>query len=70
MSLALDALRRCRRILGDATKVELSPAAWDTGGDEPFLTNGDGPIWEGLPGTHPLLPFINDAIRSLDGESS
>ncbi len=62
--IALDALKRCRRILGDTVRLELSAAAWDTGGD-PYLADF-GPVWSGLPGEHPLLPLVRDAIKALE----
>ena len=67
-----DALVRVNRILSDAVAVELSPAAWTACEfndgqlvecDEPYL-HDSGPRWEGLPGTHPLLPDVRRALKA------
>jgi len=60
MKRQIDALRKCRRILFDCVRMELSPAAWQMiSGKRP-----PRPIWEGPRGTHPLISVIDAALKS------
>ncbi len=63
-----DALRRGDGQLRDTVMLELSPAAWDTcqpDDPEKIVVVGRGPVWDGLPGDHPLLPFVRDALAAV-----
>ena len=69
----VDALERCRRHLNTLERAEHSPAAWGVleADEEGRLRVGDvlglvgepNPVWEGAPGTHPLLGFVESALR-------
>jgi len=66
-----DVLMRCDRVLRDAILLELSPASWNVLSpmDEEYFKQtipDKGPVWNGLPGTHPLLPIIRRAIRDVE----
>jgi hypothetical protein len=60
------ALLCCQRILSDAIRLEMSPAAWESPTPDPYV-HESGPVWEGLPGGHPLLPVIKQARDLIAG---
>lgn len=62
-----DCLERCDASLRDCIFMEKSPAAWDAIApeDAPPMLADKGPTWQGLPGTHGLLPFIHEARQLL-----
>jgi hypothetical protein len=67
LGLIEETLLRCDRILRDTIVLKSSPASWYVIGgpdDEPYVPK-TGPVWKGLPGTHPLLLFIRDALTTV-----
>jgi hypothetical protein len=76
--MVLTALKRCEETLREAIRVELTVAGWETvefdeDGNPTVSTKsheeGEGPIWKGAPGTHPLVPLLRKAIEHCEGKS-
>ena len=73
----LAALKRCEAFFREAIRIELSSGGWatvefDTEGkpvpsDKSVLIE-TGPMWEGSPGTHPLLSVVRQAIQRCEKE--
>jgi hypothetical protein len=56
------AVRRCLRQLREVVVFELAPSSW--GSDELLLDPPlEGPRWDGMPGTHPMIYFLQEALK-------
>jgi len=58
-----DAIRICLAQLRECVVMELAPSAWDTLDGSILLDQPlEGPRWEGLPGTHPMISRLRNAL--------
>jgi hypothetical protein len=73
--IVLNALKRCEETLREAIRVELTVAGWETVNfdddgkpvvDQTHHQEGEGPIWKGAPGTHPLVALLRQAIKQCE----
>ena len=73
--IVLTALKQCEETLREATRVDLTVAGWETvqfdddgrpAIDPGSVEEGEGPVWTGQAGTHPLVPLLRQAINALD----
>ena len=57
-----DAVSRCLRHFREVVVVELAPSSW---GSEDLLLDPplEGPRWEGMPGTHPMIDLLHEALN-------
>jgi len=57
-----DAVGRCLRLFRECVCIELAPSSW--GSDEIILDPPlEGPLWEGMPGEHPIIEILHKAIQ-------
>ena len=66
-----DAVRICLRELRECVVLELAPSAWWTLDGSILLDPPlEGPRWEGLPGTHPMISRLHNALSNRGHETS
>ena len=56
--------RRCLRHFREVVVEELAPSSWMSLGEDILLDPPlEGPRWEGMPGTHPMIDLLHKALK-------
>ena len=73
--IVLNALKHCEETLSETIRLDMTVAGWETVefddegrpvADLKPRKEGEGPIWKGAPGTHPLVALLRQAIRCCE----
>ena len=56
--------RRCLRHFREVVVEEIAPSSWMSLGEDILLDPPlEGPRWEGMPGTHPMIDLLHKALK-------